>query len=219
MRLRKIGIFLKIWYHRRMSEKESKQNGVIWTLVKIVALAIVSSLGFQNCGSPGSMGSASTTGSMSLGSEGGPNMTGTWSLQRLDCYDGSMTKITNKANYANLTDVLVINGNKITENITQGSCSISQSAEVVFGMTTMTLANQVVTKASNNSCLVTSTLSNSNVKPSVSATTYSTNENVLPAIRNFYYIYASSPSVKQLSIASNYSDVSRGYCFNVYYKQ
>lgn len=148
----------------------------------------------------------------------GINMSGTYTLSRVQCYNSSLTVNTNNANYsAGLQSTVTVSGNSMTVVGTQGSCRVEQTGRVVFTTENLvTVTSRVVTSATNGECQIDSSLDNTNISPSNRTTVYKTGE-ALQSFSDVVYIYEASS--KKLGLLTTYTDSSNGYCFEVYDKQ
>jgi hypothetical protein len=186
----------------------------------VVCIAALSALFiFQNCSAPQSqVGNADSSGSSNSSATVGLDYSGTWALNRLDCYDSTMTKVVNTAAFDNLSETLTIAGNQLKRTITQNSCAVVANLGVVFQTSFVRVTNEVVASASGGNCVVNYSLSSSQVTPMTSAVTYATSEKVLPAERGFFYFASVKGGIQELALIGDYSDTQRNYCMKVYRK-
>lgn len=148
----------------------------------------------------------------------GVDMSGTYNLKGVECYNASLSTLTSSATYnSGYTDVVTITGNSFTETSTTSNCVVSYSSNIVFkDANKMDMTSYKVSSATNNSCSQTSSFSSSSITPSSKTTVYTTGE-TFSDTKDAVYIYNSANKV--VGILSTFSDGSGGYCFIIYQKQ
>lgn len=147
----------------------------------------------------------------------GTDVSGTYMFDDVECYNASLTTLTNASTYTGAySDTVTISGNSFSEVSTAGSCTINDSGSIVVNSNGLSLSGIKITSATSGSCTQTLTLNNANISPNSVSTTYSTNQS-LSNITNATYLW--NPTTKALGILSTYADGGGGYCFLVYLKQ
>ena len=181
---------------------------------------LIFSIFFSSCG--GREGTRDSGGSGGSGgnSVSGIDFSGTYKQYDVECFDSSLTTLTNQTTFSlPTTDTMVISGNSFTETLISGSCSVTLSGNIVItssNATGLNTSNVVVTSATGGSCTINTTINSALITPSISNIKYKTNDSV-SSITNGAYIWDSSNNLFGLN--SSYSDGAGGYCFTVFQKQ
>ncbi|GEM_PF-3512578 len=179
--------------------------------MKIQMIALVLLLSLTGCNK--SSDSPSATAAVE-----GIDYSGTYSLKGVECYNSSLTTLTNSATWgAGYSDVVTLTGNTLTEVATYGSCTVNYTGKVVvLDSLKMNITGLKISSVTGGSCSQTKTLSNPSITPSASTNTYSTGQSLSDTI-GAIYIYNSTSKV--IGLLSTYSDGSGGYCFITYTRQ
>lgn len=180
----------------------------------ILILAILS---LTACGSSGGGGSSDSPATASIK---GQDFSGTYMLRNLQCYDKTLTTLTNSANFqgtvTSYTDQIVVVGNSFTETFGANGCSVVDTGSIVVSSSGISVSNVNVTSPTSGSCTVTYSLNNPKISPSSNSQTYSSGQ-VLPSFTNASYVWQAS--TKSLGLLSTFTDGTGGYCFMVYSQQ
>lgn len=147
----------------------------------------------------------------------GVNFDGTYIFANIQCYDSTLTTLTNSASYTTpLSDVMVISGHSVTATTTGPGCTVNDSAAVSVGATSFDLTNRKIDSATNGSCSISQTVNNPNIAPGTISTNYSTGQ-TLSSIFGASYLY--NASAHALGLLSGYTDGHGGYCFEIFIRQ
>lgn len=178
----------------------SKQKAGIGSLV----LAFIGCSLLVACSGGGSSGSgASVT---------GINLTGSYSLNNVECYSSDLSTMTSSYPVTGMTSTVVVSGNSSTTTYTSGSCVVTIQGNIAaVSSLTMNLTNRVVTSATGGSCTV-----NVSVGGVSDSQTFSANQTIADRT-NVTYVY--NTNTNKFGLLNTLSDGVGAYCFYVYQKQ
>jgi hypothetical protein len=142
-------------------------------------------------------------------------MSGTYMNNNVQCFNSAGTTLTHATTYSgSYSDIIVVNGNSLTETTTSGACTVVQTGRIVVSGNELSLSNGVVTSATGGSCTLTETLNGSTITPTTQSFTLTTGQAISNATNVPFF-----SSGAAFGILSIFTDGSGGNCFIVLTKQ
>lgn len=157
-------------------------------------------------------GSSSTAASSSVT---GIDLSGTYVVQKVQCYNLALTTVTNTATYTgSYSSILTISGNSFTGSqiSSTGICSVTTSGTIVANSSTVLNISESIVSASGGSCIDAETL-NGVITPTTVSATFTTGQFVGSKTVT-YFVNGST-----LGLYSIYTDSNGDQCFEILMRQ
>lgn len=161
------------------------------------------------------VGCAKASTSDSNASVVGQNLTGTYLLKGVDCYNSTLTTLLYSGTFTGVyTDTITMNGNAMTEALVSGTCHVSLSANVIFNSGRYALSD--FTSTTLSSCTANRAVSDVNINVSPSAVVFPSGTASISYTVGDYFVNGNDVGIgSDVYTTSTYTDK----CFVVYTKQ